>query len=124
MRTQTLFTISSSVHALDNIQQYLVNAYKAPLDKMLLKVKQQLGEQIEMTSHPYRIGRVNYIKIRLKSEQGQFYVLLELSGYTEFPDIQHLSTRLHINVNDATDAYWFVQLLRHELCTPSVDNPV
>lgn len=116
MKQHTLFTMTSSFIEPELLKTYLSSAYKQTIETIVLALKQQLGNIKAFHLHPYRISRVNYLKARIEGDLGQFYLVIELSGYTEFPDLPESLSRLHINLNDATDAYWFMQYLKQELC--------
>ncbi|MFC1040786.1 hypothetical protein ACFGWM_03470 [Pasteurella multocida] len=118
----TLFTISSSAIAPDTLKKLLSPTYESVMNTLINALKQQLGTVQTINLHPYRVSRVNYIKVRFEGELGQFFLTIELSGYTEFPELVEPLSRLHINLSDATDAYWFARYLQEELCTPSVDK--
>ncbi|KAE9541360.1 hypothetical protein HT665_04115 [Ursidibacter maritimus] len=124
MKQHSLFTISSSSIEVDEIQKYLSSVYNEPMQMIIMALKQKLGQVQSFHLHPYRVNRVNYLKVRFDGELGQFYLTIELSGYIEFPEIPEILSRLHINLSDATDAYWFVQYVKHKLCTSVVDKSV
>lgn len=122
MRKQALFNISSSIEA-DRAKQYLSPTYHEQTAALISALRQKIGSAREIISHPYRIGRVNYVRVRLQGEIAPAFLLLEISGYTDLK-LNLDAARLHINVCDSTDAYWLLQLLQQELCTTTVDNPV
>ncbi|WP_214645684.1 hypothetical protein, partial [Glaesserella parasuis] len=80
-------------------------------------------------THPYRVTNMNYIRLRLigikNNQEESFDLMMVLAGYTELPTLEQPNTyRLNINVTDTTDAFWLVELLKHELSTQTVDNHI
>ncbi|MDO9663848.1 hypothetical protein, partial [Glaesserella parasuis] len=58
-------------------------------------------------------------------QEESFDLMMVLAGYTELPTLEQPNTyRLNINVTDTTDAFWLVELLKHELSTQTVDNHI
>ena len=122
MKQHTLFKISSSSIEIADLHKYLATEHKNTIQEIISVLHRQLGHLRSCYLHPYRVNRVNYLKARFDGESGEFYFTLELSGYTELPEIIGDISRLHINLNDATDAYWFIQYIKHELGKKTIDN--
>lgn len=125
MKKQALFSISATTVQPNQVKQMLSDTYAEQIEQLCSRLKQQLGQIKSLHIHPYRIGLVNYIKVRFEGEKETLYLLLELSGYLNLPDFtMPFPTQLHIRLNDATDGYWLIKLLQNELFTDTVDNPV
>ncbi|MGQ9444986.1 hypothetical protein ACTHGP_06140 [[Pasteurella] aerogenes] len=91
-----------------------------------------IGKLTQFNSHPYRMGKINYTKVKLSGIKGKELTLTFIvTGYTEFPTIEEMNEypRYYVYVADAVDCYWFIRLLKEmlltiELPTKSVDNPL
>lgn len=119
MKRHTLFQISPHSTDVATLKQALSVPMQEHYQGLLEQMQRQLGQLVSVSHYAYRITNTNYLKVRftgMRDEvESQFYVLITLIGYTEFPAIDGNATRANVYLTDTTDAFWLIELLKADL---------
>lgn len=123
MKRHTLFQISPHSTDVTTLKQTLSAPMQAHYQGLLEQMQRQLGQLVSVSHYAYRITNTNYLKVRFTGVQeeveSQFYVLITLIGYTEFPALDENATRANVYLTDTTDAFWLIELLKADLTKPT-----
>ncbi|OOF59725.1 hypothetical protein [Rodentibacter myodis] len=123
-KSKTIFQLSAYQTNIQALKATLAEPHLSQIKALVAHCQRKLGPLQDVLLHPYRVSQTNYVKLTLIGELGKLIFTFEIAGYTEYPVIQAQSFRLHLYVVDAADCYWFIELLKFELSTKSVDNAV
>lgn len=119
MKRHTLFQISPHSTDVATLKQTLSASMQEHYQGLLEQMQRQLGQLVSVSHYAYRITNTNYLKVRFTGVQeeveSQFYVLITLIGYTEFPTLDQNATRANVYLTDTTDAFWLIELLKADL---------
>ena len=123
-KSKTIFQLSAYQTDIQTLKETLVEPHLSQIKALVKHCREKVGYLQEVLVHPYRVSQMNYVKVTLMGEQGKLTFTFVIAGYTEYPPIQEDSPRLYLYVVDAADCYWFIELLKSELSTKSVDSSV
>lgn len=119
MKRHTLFQISPHSTDVVALKQTLSETMQTHYQGLFEQMRNQLGQLVSVSHYAYRITNTNYLKVRFtgvrEEVESQFYVLITLIGYTEFPALDGNATRANVYLTDTTDAFWLIELLKADL---------
>ncbi|OOF72448.1 hypothetical protein [Rodentibacter caecimuris] len=123
-KSKTIFQLSAYQTDIQVLKETLVEPHLSQINALLAHCRKKVGVLQELLIHPYRVSQTNYVKVTLMGEQGKLTFTFVIAGYTEYPPIAENALRIYLYVVDTADCYWFIELLKFELSTKSVDNAV
>lgn len=124
IKINTLFNISPHNMTLNEVKNTLSEYFIEQLSQFTQRCQQHIGILTGFHFYPYRITNTNHINVHLKGEEADLTLTLTIAGYTDISTEIGNSPRVYLYFVDATDCYWFIQLLKTELSTPCGDKAV
>lgn len=123
-KSKTIFQLSAYQTDIHALKETLAEPHLSHIKALVTHCREKVGQLQDISIHPYRVSQTNYVKVTLAGDTGKLVFTFVIAGYTEYPAIQDNAFRLHLYVVDSADCYWFIELLKSELSTKSVDNTV
>ncbi|MDC2825912.1 hypothetical protein BKG93_05965 [Rodentibacter ratti] len=123
-KSKTIFQLSAYQTDIQVLKDTLVEPHLSQINALLAHCRKKVGVLQDLFIHPYRVSQTNYVKVTLIGELGKLTFTFVIAGYTEYPAITENALRIYLYVVDTADCYWFIELLKSELSTKSVDNAV
>lgn len=123
-RSKTIFQLSAYQTNIQTLKETLAEPHLSHINALVSHCREKVGRLQEVMIHPYRVSQMNYVKVTFIGELGKLTFTVTIAGYTEYPTIQEDASRLNLYVVDTADCYWFIELLKAELSTDSVDKVV
>lgn len=91
---------------------FSVSEAKPLLMDFVDQLKAKVGKQVQLSAFPQRVHTQTSWKVHIKGDEGEVYLLLNISGRTQLPQLNEpWAARLNVELSDHVDAFWFVQFM-------------